>query len=216
MPPIVITTSGEGLITLTVGKRAPEVAHRLRATKLDGVLDVVPCFDAVGVYFEPESTAQEQVQAWLDGFEPHSDALGFRHHVVPVCYALGPDLAGVCRDLNVTEDAFVRAHTQGAHTCEAIGFCPGFPYLSGLPSELAGLPRKDTPLPRVPAGTVAVMGPLTGIYTLDRPGGWWLVGQTPLCLVDPADDYFPLTVGDTVSLVAITAGEFDQRRGERL
>jgi inhibitor of KinA len=116
----------------------------------------------------------------------------------------------------LSEDEIVRLHTATEYTVYAIGFCPGFPYLGYLPSPLCGVPRLPAPRLRVEAGSVGLTGRQTGIYTEARPGGWNLIGGTPLELVHVADGYFPLRTGDRVRFVRIDETTFRQLRGQRL
>ena len=113
-------------------------------------------------------------------------------------------------------DDVIRLHTGTEYMVYAIGFCPGFPYLGYLPRELCGLPRLPAPRLRVEAGSVGLTGRQTGIYTLPRPGGWNLVGRTPLVLVDVAAGYFPLRTGDRVRFARIDEAEYRRLEGERL
>ena len=131
----------------------------------------------------------------------------------PVLYD-GEDLAEVVRRTGVAEEDFVAFHA-GEYDCRAVGFCPGFAYLGPL-NPAIDLPRRESPRPRVAAGSVAIAAGMTAVYPLERPGGWWIVGRTPLTLVDEADGYFPFRAGDRVRFVAIDAAEFERRRGERL
>ena len=98
----------------------------------------------------------------------------------------------------------------------AIGFVPGFPYLGYLPAELCGVGRLPSPRLRVEPGSVGLTGKQTGIYPLPRPGGWNILGRTPLTLVDVADGYFPLRVGDRVRFSRIDEAEYHRREGERI
>src|SRR5207248_2091760 len=98
----------------------------------------------------------------------------------------------------------------------AIGFCPGFPYLGYLPERLCGVSRLESPRLRVEPGSVGLTGRQTGIYTEARPGGWSLIGRTPLTLVGVESSYFPLRTGDRARFVRIDELEFERRRGERL
>src|SRR5207253_10458487 len=98
----------------------------------------------------------------------------------------------------------------------AIGFCPGFPYLGYLVPQLSGVPRLPAPRLRVEVGSVGLTGRQTGIYTEPRPGGWNLLGRTPLELVHVADGYFPLRTGHRVRFEAIDLPEFDRLAGKRL
>ncbi len=116
----------------------------------------------------------------------------------------------------LTADEVIALHTAAEYTVYAIGFCPGFPYLGYLPPALAGVPRLESPRPRVEAGSVGLTGRQTGIYTEVRPGGWNLIGRTPLELVNVADGYFPLRTGDRVWFTRIDEAEFGRLQGERL
>ena len=110
----------------------------------------------------------------------------------------------------------IRLHTTPVYTVYAIGFCPGFPYLGYLPAALSGVPRLNAPRLRLEQGSVGLTGRQTGIYTEPRPGGWNIVGRTPLELVNVADGYFPLRTGDHVQFVRIDEDEFRRLEGQRL
>jgi KipI family sensor histidine kinase inhibitor len=107
-------------------------------------------------------------------------------------------------------------HSGVEYNVFAIGFLPGFVYAGYLPPALAGLPRRDAPRVRVPVGSVAIAGRQTGIYPRESPGGWHLLGRTPLRIVDPDEGYFPIQAGDRIQFQLIPADEFEARRHERL
>ena len=179
--------------------------------------DVVPAYASVGVYFDADAIRTDEVVRWLEAL-PVSDSgvsVGTRH-VIPVCYELGPDLEKVVEHLKLSVEDVIRLHTGAEYTVYAIGFVPGFPYMGYLPAELCGVPRLSSPRVRVEPGSVGVTGRQTGIYPLPRPGGWHLIGRTPLVLVDVAADYFPLRVGDVVQLERIGEAEYKQREGDKL
>jgi inhibitor of KinA len=124
---------------------------------------------------------------------------------IPVLYD-GEDLA----ELEMTVGpSVVDLHTKGEYQVQFIGFMPGFPYLSGLPDVLRGIPRRSSPRTRVPAGSVAIAEEYCGIYPAESPGGWWLLGRTPLSVCDPVSDYFLLKPGDRVQFRSITEQEFE-------
>ena len=110
----------------------------------------------------------------------------------------------------------IHLHHETEYTVYAIGFCPGFPFLGYLPPALCGVPRLETPRPRLESGSVGLTGRQTGIYTEPRPGGWDILGRTPLELVNVVDGYFPLQTGDKVQFVRIDEVEFQRLKGERL
>jgi inhibitor of KinA len=194
-------------------------AAAVRAADKPWLVDVVQAYSSVAVYFDLDRTCFADVTGWLGSQLQVSGqtarAIGQLHHI-PCCYEMGEDLGRVGQHTGMTADEIVRCHAGQTYTVYAIGFCPGFPYLGYLPRELSGVPRLETPRVRVPAGSVGLTGRQTGIYTEERPGGWNLIGRTPLELVNVADGYFPLRTGDQVRFVPIDACAFEKRRGERL
>jgi len=159
------------------------------------------------------------IQHRLDNFENtnevHSNEPG-RTIEIPVCYSevYGPDLADVAAYHRVSKEEIVHLHTSQIYLVYMIGFAPGFPYLGGLDNQLA-TPRKSVPRTRIPAGSVGIGGAQTGIYPFETPGGWNLIGRTPLELFRPeSDPPSLLKVGDQVRFVSITAEQF-QYENER-
>src|SRR5205814_8366661 len=127
-----------------------------------------------------------------------------------------PDLARVADHAGLPPAEVIRLHAGAEYTVYAVGFCPGFPYLGYLPERLCGVPRLPSPRLRVEPGSVGLTGRQTGIYPLERPGGWNLIGLTPLELVHVEDGYFPLRAGDRVRFEPIDRMEFERLRGRRL
>jgi len=190
----------------------------VRGLGADWLVDVVQAYASVAVFFTLERANYERVAARLEPLLTASAAAAVagRLHRIPCCYERQLDLAQVVAHCGIDAEQIIRLHSETIYTVYAIGFCPGFPYLGYLPKELTGVPRRASPRVRVEAGTVGLTGRQTGIYTEPRPGGWNLIGQTPLELVNVADDYFPLRTGDRVQFVRIDEREFNQLNGERL
>jgi inhibitor of KinA len=133
---------------------------------------------------------------------------------IPVCYGgdFGPDLKSVADRNGLTPDEVVTIHCKSTYPVYMIGFAPGFPYLGGM-SERISAPRLDTPRERIPAGSVGIAGTQTGVYPIETPGGWRLIGRTPLRLFDAVrDPPSLLQAGDRVRFTAIERGEFDRIR----
>ncbi len=131
-------------------------------------------------------------------------------HEVPVCYEVefAPDLGEVASLCGRTPAEVVELHRAGRYSVRFIGFSPGFPYLEGLAPALH-VPRRESPRPRVPAGSVAIAGAQAGIYPCETPGGWRIIGRTPLRLFDAMRSPPALLgIGDEVRFVPISAGEF--------
>ncbi len=199
---------------------AVRFAAAVRAANPPWLLEAVPAYASVGVYFDADRARGAAVAAWLEtlpvAMEPTGSVPAARAFQVPVCYEMGLDLARVCESTGLTADAVIRLHTAAAYTVYAIGFVPGFPYLGYLPAELCGVGRRPSPRVRVEPGSVGLTGRQTGIYPLPRPGGWNLIGRTPLTVVDVADGFFPLRVGDAVRFRRIDETRFRELEGERL
>jgi inhibitor of KinA len=196
---------------------AVRFAAAVRAAAPVWLQDVVPAYASVGVHFDPDRVMLPAVREWLERLPVAETApLRSRLLAIPVCYELGPDLGRVADHTGLPADEVIRQHLGTEYTVHAIGFVPGFPYMGYLPSPLCGVPRLATPRTRVEPGSVGVTGRQTAIYPLPRPGGWCLIGRTPLTLVDVADGYFPLRVGDRVRFDRIDETEFHRRSGERL
>lgn len=179
--------------------RAPawQVAEAWRAARLPGVREVVAAYDTVALMIDPRQFESAKV------VEPMVDAIEERPIIeVPVRYD-GPDLAEVTERLGWTAAQVIEAHTASVYTCYAMGFCPGFPYLGYLEGELATLGRRPEPRVKVPTGSVAIAGHQTGIYPLERPGGWWLLGRTEFTVVDLQRGYFAFSPGDRVRFVSL-------------
>ncbi|NKF23325.1 5-oxoprolinase subunit PxpB [Solimonas marina] len=190
----------------------------LREAALPWLRDLVPAYDSVGVFFDPRQSTASEIGAYLQDTLRRLPAGATERDAarlieIPVCYGgeHGPDLESAATELGLTAADLARRHADGDYEVALIGFAPGFPYLRGLDPTLA-LPRLATPRTRVPAGSVAIGGQQTGIYPRASPGGWRLIGSTPLRLFDveraPPSRLLP---GDRVRFVAIDAAGFADR-----
>ena len=198
-----------------LGAPAHLVADALERLKLPMVEEAVASYGSVGVYGRgPRLTEQDLQDAFLDLIidSPTPPTT----HLIPVCYDLGEDMIAVAGDLKISVEEVARTHSGQSYTCFAIGFCPGFPYLGYLPSMLEGVPRKPSPRIRIEPGSVAITGRQTGIYPLPVPGGWSIIGRTPLQIVDVESDYFPIRAGDEIQFRPIDEREYEKLKGERL
>jgi KipI family sensor histidine kinase inhibitor len=204
----------EERIDPVVNARAIALAERIDAARIAGVRDVVPTYRAVAVYFDPLRTDTDALQARLAGeageIPDHVEAA--RPPVrIPVCYGgdLGPDLAGVAERTALPEDEVVALHAAATYRVFMVGFVPGFAYM-GLVDPRIAVPRHATPRVRVPLGSVAIAGVQTGVYPAETPGGWQLIGRTPLKPFNPRRrEPFLLKAGDAVQFFAIDRARFD-------
>jgi KipI family sensor histidine kinase inhibitor len=177
-----------------------------------GVLDIVPAFCATAVHFDPTLISLNKVSDWLDSQNTRGSLADDSSSLIeiPVAYGdeFGLDLDAVAKHAGLSADEVVRRHAATEYVVGAVGFQPGFGYLEGLPAELH-TPRRGTPRTAVPAGAVGIGGPYTAVYPQASPGGWNLIGQTPLVMFDESrDEPSLLRYGDRVRFRAINAKEF--------
>ncbi len=218
----VVVTLGSG-IDEAVLPRVRALTTLLGANLPPGIVDVVPAYATVTVFYEPgrlgaiRPRPYEQVCQFITECARHLDseakkktATGGRTIGIPVSYGgeHGPDLTEVARHCGLSVTEVMALHAKADYLVHAIGFAPGFSYLGGLPAKLS-TPRRSTPRVSVPAGSVGIGGAQTGVYPLSTPGGWQIIGRTPLAMFRPGDaEPALLRVGDKVKFRAITPEEF--------
>jgi inhibitor of KinA len=194
-------------------------AARIQNEAPDWLEDVVPAYNSVGVYFSAYATNLSQVRNWLQQLILQPQQQGQRPELkyeIPICYELQQDMQRIVEYTHLTFDEIIQLHLLQEYHVYAIGFVPGFPYMGYLPPALSGVSRLPSPRVRVEPGSVGITGRQTGIYPLPRPGGWNLIGRTPLTIVDLVDNFFPLRVGAAVRFRRIDECEFQKLLGERL
>lgn len=204
------------LATFAAAAEAASWASAVRERSWAGILDVVTAYQTAAVFADPELADLDQLEASLRELRvpPETPADGNLIQV-PVLYD-GVDLPEIAHRLGRSEAEVVQLHTTVDYYVYAIGFLPGFPYAGDLPEALCGLERRAQPRQRVPAGSIAIVGRQTCIYPQASPGGWHLIGRTPLRIVDLENAYFPIRAGDRLRFELITEQEFEARRGELL
>jgi inhibitor of KinA len=197
---------------------AGRFADEVRNARFPWVIDVVQAYTAVAIYYDLGVVDFRQAEKQLRRLESETpaDAPPARLVKIPCCYELGLDWPLVERHTGLRAPEIIRLHSGTIYTVYAIGFCPGFPYLGYLPEKIAGVPRLPAPRLKVAAGSVGLTGRQTGIYAEERPGGWNIVGRTPLELVNVKGGYFPLRTGDRVQFTRIDEKAFRKLEGERL
>jgi KipI family sensor histidine kinase inhibitor len=197
----------------TINARVHALCARIRARRRVWLRDLVPAYASIGVFFDPLQIEMEAVAEWLRAqlealsTDPQATAAASRTVEIPVVYGgeAGPDLNGAAAELGLSPMQLAQRHAAGEYVVAMIGFAPGFPYLLGLDPALA-LPRLATPRTLVPAGSVGIGGAQTGIYPRESPGGWRLIGRTPVTLFDPAREPPALLApGDHVRFIAVDA-----------
>lgn len=204
-----------------VNARVHAASAMLHAAHLPGIVDIVPAYATLGLHYEPSawadanaSPAHNIMAAVRSIFRtpPTETAQDAATLEIPVCYGgeFGPDLDALAGHAALDAAEVIARHAAGTYRVAMLGFAPGFPYLFGLDPALH-MPRRASPRTRVPAGSVAVGGAQTGIYPSELPGGWQLIGRTPMRLFDARRDPPSLLMpGDTVRFVPIDARQFGE------
>ena len=201
-----------------INQRALSLAARLRGEWGEILRDVVIGYCTVTVYFNPRHVDAR----WLEGEirvaareVENGERPAARTIEVPVCYdhALGPDLEDVAAFGACSVADVIELHSKRTYRVYMVGFVPGFAYLAEVDERIAR-PRRSAPRTAVPAGSVAIAGGQTGIYPKVTPGGWNIIGRTPLRPYDPErEDPFLFRVGDDVRFVSVTREAFDRGAG---
>jgi inhibitor of KinA len=186
----------------------------IRAKGLAGVVETVPSFRSLLVYYEPEHVTFERLCASLGQLAeqaPTATLPPARLVELPCCYdpEFGLDLVAAAERLGLTTDQLVRLHAGVEYLVYFVGFTPGLPYMAGVPERIR-LPRLETPRVKVPAGSCGLGGAQFCIYSVESPGGYWLLGRTPVRLYDPeAAEPTLLRPGDRVRMRPIDRGEYE-------
>jgi inhibitor of KinA len=222
---------GDCVLLIELGSDASEhtalrvhaVTEQLLGRPPAGVLDVVGAVCTVALHYDPlriepmpeaetpfEALAQQVTQRLISLDPAAAQPAG--EHEIPVCYGgeFGEDLEAVARAHGLTGKEVITLHSAPVYRVQMLGFAPGFAYLVGLDARIA-TPRRATPRTRVPAGSVGIGGELTAVYPLDLPGGWHLIGRSPVSFFDLAAERPSLLVaGDCVRFLPVTAHEYER------
>jgi len=200
-------------ITLQANERVRKLLQLLQLEPVAGVRNVHPAYCSLLVKFDALRLRHEEVEAILRGYLDRVDELKLpeaRHVEIPVCYGgeYGPDLDDVCVLHGISPARAMELHSSATYLVYFLGFVPGFAYLGGLPEALA-TPRLATPRRKVPAGSVGITGNQTGVYPFATPGGWRLIGRTPVAMFRADREGLSLlSIGDRVRFTPISAERF--------
>ncbi len=214
--------SGDAALTVELGDgvdrristKVVRLHQHLRASPLRGVKETLPTFRSLLVAYDPRETDPVTLQEALCGIirDLPDTALPSRRWRIPVCYApeLAPDLAEVARLCAMSVEAVVECQASALYYVYMLGFLPGFAYLGDLPKPLH-LPRRKDPRTRVPAGSLAIATSLAAVYPFESPGGWHIIGRTPVRFFDPAAaEPSLLAPGDEVRFEPVTLAAFER------
>lgn len=209
----------EEVISPEVNRKVRALSQGIAAARIAGVQEIVPAYRSVLVCYDPLAIAFDDLCLRIREIETKLGELVLprpRLFRIPVCYGgeMGPDLPYVAEYNGLTEEEVIAIHSGATYLVYMIGFLPGFPYLGGMSPRIA-TPRLPAPRTKIPAGSVGIAGDQTGIYPLESPGGWRIIGRTPIKLYNPdRDPPVLLTPGDFVKFFPVSRDEFEDIQGQ--
>jgi len=216
-----ILTVGDSSILIEFGKEiSPQINSKIaavvklmRAQQVKGIIDMIPSFCALLINYDSRVISYNTLKTRIEGvlkLDAEVEAAVARVFEIPVCYGgkYGPDLDNIAKHAEITTKEVIEIHSSSDYLIYMLGFLPGFPYLGGL-DERIHIPRLPSPRITIPAGSVGIGGAQTGIYPLDSPGGWQLLGQTPVKTYD-AESEVPILfeAGDYIRFVPVSEKEY--------
>lgn len=218
----ILTAGEQGLVVefgnsidYEVNRQVHTLSNKLMERHSGEIIEVVPTYRSLLVYFDPQVISRQQltdkITALMGQNEESQSETTARVISIPVCYGgeFGPDIAFVAQHNNLSEAEVISIHSSTPYLVYMLGFIPGFAYLGGL-SERIAAPRLQQPRTHIPPGSVGIAGTQTGIYPLVSPGGWQLIGRTPMKIFDPAAvNPFLFNAGDYLHFQPITLEEYE-------
>lgn len=222
MDKLLISEAGDAALFCKLGNKidpliSKEVLllnNKIKRAKFENIIETVPSYIGLMIYYKPEVGVKNDIIKLVQKlFEDDSDKTELEKSFtieVPVCYGneYGPDLKYLSNYHKLSPDEVIRIHSSCEYRIYMLGFTPGFPYLGGMDKQIA-TPRKETPRTRIRAGSVGIAGSQTGIYPIDSPGGWQIIGKTPLNLLDfSAKQAFLFRAGDYLKFKAVSLTEY--------
>ena len=217
-----VTVEWGSTIDEHINRQVHAFARKVEALSHPAITEVVPTYRSATVHYRPEVLSYEELKQLLLSLAQGSAEEGEELPVVeiPVCYGgeYGPDLEEVAQHCSLTPEEVIARHTAPTYRIYMLGFTPGFPYLGGMDPSIAA-PRRKEPRIHIPAGSVGIAGEQTGVYPIVSPGGWQLIGRTPLRLFDPQREQpILLSAGAGIRFVPIdeeTFRKMEEKEGER-
>ena len=217
-----VTVEWGSTIDEHINRQVHAFARKVEALSHPAITEVVPTYRSATVHYRPEVLSYEELKQLLlsltQGGPEETEELPVVE--IPVCYGgeYGPDLEEVAQHCSLTPEEVIARHTAPTYRIYMLGFTPGFPYLGGMDPSIAA-PRRKEPRIHIPAGSVGIAGEQTGVYPIVSPGGWQLIGRTPLRLFDPQREQpILLSAGAGIRFVPIdeeTFRKMEEKEGER-
>lgn len=206
----------EQKIDEVINGKVMTLKEKLSDLSSDVVRELIPTFASLLIYYDPLKTDFASMKRLVEGLlqekQDSSPSQG-RLIEIPVCYGgkYGEDLEFVARHAGLTPEEVIHIHSGRDYRIYMLGFLPGFPYLGGMDERLV-TPRLESPRTKIPAGSVGIGGAQTGIYPMESPGGWQLIGRTPIPLFRPEDNgKLPYEAGDWIRFIPIDEKEYEER-----
>ncbi|RLL42826.1 5-oxoprolinase subunit PxpB [Oceanobacillus piezotolerans] len=200
-------------ISKETNDRIRSFSSLLEDENIKGVIEWIPTYTSISIFYDPALISYDSLRERMNSLYenislidvPPADVI-----TIPVCYSkeYGPDLTNVSKHNQLTEEEVIKIHTEPDYLIYMMGFSPGFPYLGGM-SEKIATPRLSSPRAKIEAGSVGIAGSQTGIYPLESPGGWQIIGRTPLKLYNPKSDHpILLRSGNYIRFTPVTEEEY--------
>lgn len=189
-----------------------EFCRMLESANIKGVEDVVPAYLSIAIHFDSSITRHDSLIDTIGALASDQQSIQEPKTIqIPVCYELGMDWTELEAHTGLNREQIIEKHTNGFYTVAMLGFLPGFIFLDGLDPDLS-CPRKESPRKKIPAGSVGIGGDQAGLYSLESPGGWNVIGRTPDTFFDVRNDP-PVAInpGDKVQFNRISEAKFEER-----
>ena len=219
-----LTLDFGNIIDLRINDYVLQLFNHFKKKKIPGLLDIVPAYSSLSFYYNvfavrqansPNLAAFEIMRQIIEKELEHDlvqESRPQRKISIPVCYSVSfaPDIESIALEKNISIEKIVQLHTEQLYTVYMIGFLPGFPYM-GEVNESIAVPRKNEPRAKLAAGSVGIAGKQTGIYPMESPGGWQIIGRTPLKIFDKEKNEDPVLLqpGDEIQFYSISEDEFE-------
>lgn len=220
--------AGDSALIIEVGNEiSPEINFKLKkiteyldALENDFITDLLPTYKSMIVYYNPLKISFDSlkkiIEEGLDTENVEGNALRKEIVEIPVLYGgeYGLDIENIANHNKISVEEVIKIHTSEEYLIYMLGFTPGFPYLGGMSKKIA-TPRLETPRVKIPAGSVGIAGEQTGVYPIESPGGWQLIGRSPLEFFSPLKERpFLLKAGDYIKFKSISQEEYDEIKKE--